>query len=319
VMGQTEAAVDRLQASEDANALSRAWRLLELANGVSGRYGAAGVANARAIEYAKRAGDRVLEMRLLASSSQAVLSGPTLAAEGVARCEDLIRMGEGDRRGQAVTLAALAHLRAMVGDFELARDDYRRGREILEELGLRFDASLISIDSGPVELLAGDPVAAEAELKKDHDALDAMGERNYISTIAGLLAEAVYRQGRFEEAATHAAFCEAIAAPSDVYSQYLCRGIKGKLLARDGAGNDGVDLAQTGVDESRKSDDIEGQGNALLFLAEANAAAGRTNDAIRSAKEACALFEAKGNVISARRAREFAATGVAEPDQGVPA
>ncbi len=99
------------------------------------------------------------------------------------------------------TLAALAHLRAMVGDFELARDDYRRGRAILEELGLRFDASLISIDSGPVELLAGDPVAAEAELRKDYEALDAMGERNYISTIAGLLAEALYRQERFEVAA----------------------------------------------------------------------------------------------------------------------
>ena len=310
VMGQTEAAVDRLQASDDANALSRAWRLLELANGVSGRYGAAGAANARAIEYAKRAGDRVLEMRLLASSSQAVLSGPTPATEGVARCEDLIRMGEGDRRGQAVTLAALAHLRAMVGDFALARDDYRRGREILEELGLRFDASLISIDSGPVELLAGDPVAAEAELKKDHDALDAMGERNYISTIAGLLAEAVYRQGRYDEAWTHAAFCEAIAAPSDVYSQYLWRGIKGKLLARDGAGNDGVDLAQTGVDESRKSDDIEGQGNALMFLSEAQRAAGRPEDCAASADAARIAFEAKGNVISAARARDFIAAEI---------
>jgi tetratricopeptide (TPR) repeat protein len=319
VMDETTDAIERLDAVGDPNALARAWRLLTFVHGVSGRYEAAGAANSKAIEYAREASDRVLEMRLYSSTSQVVLSGPLPALDGITACEDLIRMAEGDRRGQAVTLAALAHLRAMVGDFELARDDYRRGREILEELGLRFDASLISIDSGPVELLAGDPVAAEAELKKDHDALDAMGERNYISTIAGLLAEAVYRQGRFEEAATHAAFCEAIAAPSDVYSQYLWRGIKGKLLARDGAGNDGVDLAQTGVDESRKSDDIEGQGNAQLFLAEANAAAGRTEDAIRSAKEACALFEAKGNVISARRAREFAATGVAEPDQGVPA
>ena len=319
VMGQTEAAVDRLEASDDPNGLSRAWRLLELANGVSGRYGAAGAANARAIEYAKRAGDRVLEMRLLASSAQAVLSGPMPAAEGVARCEDLIRMGEGDRRGQAVTLAALAHLRAMVGDFELARDDYQRGREILDELGLRFDASLISIDSGPVELLAGDPVAAEGELRKDYDALDAMGERNYISTIAGLLAEALCRQGRFEEALSHITFCEAIAAPSDVYSQYLWRGIKGKLAARDGAGDEGVELARSGVDESRHSDDIEGQGNALMFLAEANAAAGRSDDAMQSAREACELFENKGNVVSARRARAFAAGGIVQPDPGVPA
>ena len=302
---QTRAAVADLEASDDANALARAWRLLELANGVSGRYEAAGDANTKAIEYARRAGDHVLEMRLYSSSSQVALSGPLPAPEGIVRCEELIRMGEGDRRGQAVTLAALAHLRAMVGDFDRARDDYRRGRAILEELGLRFDASLISIDSGPVEMLAGDPAAAEGELRKDYDALDAMGERNYISSTAGLLAEAVYRQGRFEEAARHAAFCEEIAAPSDVYSQALWRGVRGKLLARDGAHDEGVELAHSGALATQTSDDIEGQGNALFFLAEAQAAAGRFADAAGSAADAGALFEAKGNVISARRAREF--------------
>jgi tetratricopeptide (TPR) repeat protein/CheY-like chemotaxis protein len=287
VMDETTVAIERLEATGDPNALARAWRLLTFVHGVSGRYEAAGAANTKAIEYAREASDRVLEMRLYSSTSQVVLSGPLPAVDGITACEDLIRMGEGDRRGQAVTLAALAHLRAMVGDFELARDDYQRGREILDELGLRFDASLISIDSGPVELLAGDPVAAEGELRKDYDALDAMGERNYISTIAGLLAEALCRQGRFEEALSHVTFCEAIAAPSDVYSQYLWRGIKGKLAARDGAGDEGVELARSGVDESRHSDDIEGQGNALMFLAEANAAAvGPTTPCSRREKRA---------------------------------
>jgi hypothetical protein len=171
---------------------------------------------------------------------------------------------------------------------------------------LRFDAALISIDSGPVELLAGDPVAAEAELRKDYEALDAMGERNYISSIAGLLAEALYRQGRFEDARALAAFCEEVAAPSDVSSQYLWRGVKGKLLARDGDHDEGVKLAVSGVDQTRTSDDIETQGNALLFVAEAQATAGRAEDAAGSAAEARALFEAKGNVVSAARAASFA-------------
>ncbi|HET9083319.1 MAG TPA: adenylate/guanylate cyclase domain-containing protein [Candidatus Limnocylindrales bacterium] len=319
VTQQTLAAVDRLSAMNDPNALARAWRLLELANGVSGRYQAAGDANEKAVEYARQAGDRTLEMRLHASSAMVAFYGPMPVPVAIERCEELLVIAEGDRRSQATTLAALAHLRAMAGDFERGRDDYRRGRAILEELGLRFDASLISIDSGPVELLAGDPVAAEAELRKDYDALDAMGERNYISTIAGLLAEALYRQERFDVAAGFAKFCEEVAAPSDVYSQYLWRGIRGKLLARDGAHDEGIELAGTGVVETRASDDLEGQGNALLFLAEANAAAGRTEDAMRSAREACELFEAKGNVVSARRARAFAATGIAAAGQGVPA
>jgi hypothetical protein len=193
----------------------------------------------------------------------------------------------------------------MIGDFGRARDDYRRGRAILDELGLRLDAALISIDSGPVELLAGDPVAAEAELRKDYVELDAMGERNYISTIAGLLAEALYRQGRYDEAATYAELCEGIAASSDVLSQYLWRGVRGKLVARGGAQTEGIDLARSGVAESEKSDDIEGQGNALIFLAEAQKAAGLSDDAAASAQAARTAFEAKGNVVSAARARDF--------------
>jgi hypothetical protein len=265
------------------------------------------------------AGDRVLEMRLHSSTALVLLLGPTPAIEGIARCEELIRISTGDRRAQATTMVALAHLRAMVGDFDHARNDYRKGRATLEELGLRFDAALVSIDSGPVELLAGDPIAAEAELRKDYEALDTMGERNYISSIAGLLAEALYRQGRFEDARAQAAFCEEVAAPSDVSSQYLWRGVKGKLLARDGSDDEGIALATSGVDQTRTSDDIETQGNALMFLAETHHMAGRDDDAARSAAEACALFEAKGNVVSATRAREFAAAGMAPSGPVVPA
>ena len=306
VTKQTERAIADLAVFDDPSALARAWRLLELANGVSGRYKAAGDANTLALAYARRAGDRVLEKRLYSSAAQVALSGPSPAPDGIVRCEELLRMAEGDRRAQGVTLAALAHLRAMVGDLDRAREDYRRGRVILEELGLRFDAALISIDSGAVELLAGDAAAAEAELRKDYEALDAMGERNYISSIAGLLAEALYRQGRTAEAVEQAAFCEAVAAPSDVFSQHLWRGVRGKLLAGEGAHDEGVRLAASGVEQTRTSDDIEGQGNALMFLAEAEAAAGRHDDAARSAAEARLLFDAKGNVVSVARAAAFA-------------
>jgi hypothetical protein len=91
-----------------------------------------------------------------------------------------------------------------------------------------------------------------------------------------------------------------------VSSQYLWRGIKGKLLARDGDHDEGIALATSGVDQTRITDDLEAQGNALLFLAEAQAAAGRDDDAGLSAAEARGMFEAKGNVVSAARAAGFA-------------
>ena len=86
----------------------------------------------------------------------------------------------------------------------------------------------------PVELIAGDALAAEAELRRDHEALAAMGERNYISTTAAFLAEALYRQGRDEEALRMTEESEQIADADDVATQYLWRSVRAKLLARQG-------------------------------------------------------------------------------------
>ena len=248
----------------------------------------------------------MLEARLYASASQGILSGGTPVPEGIRRCEELVERLGTDRRARAITLAGLAHLRAMNGDFEQARQDYKTGRAILEELGLRFDACTMSIDSGPVELMAGDPSAAEAELRRDHDGLDAMGERNYISSTAALLAEALWRLERFEEASSYAAFSREVAAPADVFSQHLWRGVQAKLLARQGAPDEAIALAESGVQATRTSDDIESQGNAVVFLAETLSIAGRLDDARSAADEARRLFLVKGNVVSAERARRLA-------------
>ena len=43
--------------------------------------------------------------------------------------------------------------------------------------------------------MAGDPAAAERNLRKGYEALVAMGERGYRSTLVTYLAEAVYAQG----------------------------------------------------------------------------------------------------------------------------
>ena len=52
-------------------------------------------------------------------------------------------------------------------------------------------------------MLAGDLEAAEAELRRDFDALERMGETNYISTTAAFLAEVLYRQGDLDGAEEH--------------------------------------------------------------------------------------------------------------------
>jgi len=70
---------------------------------------------------------------------------------------------------------------------------------MLEEVGCSVVAASTSQQSCRVELLAGDPAAAERELRRDFDELSEMGERYFLSTAAGELARAVYAQGRYVE------------------------------------------------------------------------------------------------------------------------
>ena len=120
VMREAQAGIEDLKDFDDPNALARAWRLMSLVYGVSGRYEACGDANEKAIDCdAPR--DRVMEKRLYATASLVLVLGPTPALEkGIAGCESLIEIGESDRRGQAVTFGGLGAPPRDGGDFERA-------------------------------------------------------------------------------------------------------------------------------------------------------------------------------------------------------
>ena len=157
--------------------------------------------------------------------------GPTPVAEAIKVCEEILEAASGDRKAESRALNLLAHLRAEQGELDRARDLYRQSRALLEEYGMKFSAALTSLDSGLVELIAGDPEVAEAELRRDYEELDRMGESNYRATIAAFLAEALYRQERLEDAEKFAGICREIAAADDLVSQ-ICSAIRSRKGAR---------------------------------------------------------------------------------------
>src|SRR5207249_8804460 len=157
-------------------------RLIGQVHGTACRYGEAERAVQRTIEHARRAGDHLLEVRNYPLYAITAVYGPTPVADAMARCEEILGEAEGDRRTEGMVLCALAHLLAMQGRFDEARSRYRRARAVLEDLGVHVLAASTSLDSGPIEMLAGEPAAAERELRRDHEALTAMGERYLLST-----------------------------------------------------------------------------------------------------------------------------------------
>jgi class 3 adenylate cyclase/tetratricopeptide (TPR) repeat protein len=296
LVDQVRKVIPLLEGASAEAGLARAARLLAYVEMAATRWGAAEGTVTAMVEHARASGEHLMEMRGLPALAKIARYGPMPVEEALQRCEQLLERAKGDRRAEAVILGVISHLRAMLGDFDSAREIYGRVRRTLTELGWTFNAALVSIDSGPIELLAGDPVAAERELRQDFEALTQMGERNYIGTTAAYLAEALYRQDRLEEAGVFADFSRETAAEDDLAGQYLWRQVKAKLLARAGDLDGGTNIAAEAVALTERSDDPTDQANALVDLAEVHELAGRTPEALEALRQALERHEAKGNV-----------------------
>jgi class 3 adenylate cyclase/tetratricopeptide (TPR) repeat protein len=292
-----------LEESKEEGGLARAWRLLTYIEMAAASWGAAEQTATAMLEHARRSGDLLMEIRGLPALANTARVGPLPVPQALERCVDLVARAEGDRRAEALIQRAIAHLSAMRGDADFARSTYRRVRSTLLDLGWNFDAALVSHDSGPIEMLAGDDVAAEAELRDDFQTLNRMEERNYITTTAAYLAEALYRQGKYDEASSFVTFSETTAAEDDLLTQFLWRGVRAKLLARDGQIDDAITIGREAVRLARISDDPIGQGNALVDLAQTLRIARRDDEAEAVFAEALIAFDRKGSTASATVAR----------------
>ena len=301
---QVERAMVTLTAANDHRSLTRAWRIVTNVHFAACRYVDAEEAAQHMIEHARLAGDRAMERRVLPALATCAEFGPTPVPEALAVCQRILGSLDGDRRSEAYVKRAMAILEAMQGRFDVARGLYRESRQTLEELGWKHGAALTAaVASGPVELLADDPVAAEAELRRDYETLDAMGERNYISTTAGLLAEALYRQGRYDEAERFTDVTESVAAEDDVTTQVLWRGVRAKVLARRQRFAEAEALATEAVRIISAAQDPDAEGFALLDLGEVYRLEREDGKASEVIEQAAARFERKGNVVGAGWAR----------------
>ena len=307
---ETARALPALEAAHDDAALARAWRLLASVHGRACRFEQESIAGRQAMIYARAAGDRRQELRSAAALAMSRVYGPAPVDVVIPECEQMLEEARGDRRTEGLVLGSLARLYALAGDFDRARSSYRAARRTLEELGTNVLAASLSLDSHAVELLAGDPDAAERELRRDYEALDRMGETYFLSTIAGLLAQALYAQGRFEEANAMCSVTASAAAEDDVQSQALWRSVRAKVLARRGDRIPALDLAEAAVVQLRATDAVVWQADASVDLAETRLLLGDAAGAEAAISDAVALYRRKGSEVAAERARAVASLAV---------
>jgi tetratricopeptide (TPR) repeat protein len=157
-------------------------------------------------------------------------------------------------------------------------------------------------------MLAGNPGEAAQRLRLGYERLEQMGEKAMLATTAAMLAEALYAQERFREAARFCAVGEATAAAGDLLTQVIWREVQAKLLARRGKVEEAEALAREAVSLAAQTDLLTREGDALLDLAEVLRTAGRDEEADAAAREALDRYARKGNAVGAERARSLAAT-----------
>ena len=303
VLSEGEGAIPVFQEAQDHKSLAMAWRLIAWAHGTRCRYAEAAKAAGRAVEEARVAKDHRQRRRAASQFAVASLYGPMPVAEAIQRCEEIVAEAGGDRRTVGLVTSLLARLYAMRGDFDEARRLYRKARITLEEMGRSVLANSTSLDSCGVEMLAGDPPAAERELRRDFDALAAMGERYVLSTLAVELARAVDAQGRHEEALGLTRVAEELSAEDDITSQALWRVVRGKILARQDKAGEALRLASAGLDLLRQTDASVVRDEGLVEVAEVIRLCGDPDRARDLLREALGLLERKGNVAKAATVR----------------
>jgi class 3 adenylate cyclase/tetratricopeptide (TPR) repeat protein len=292
-------ALEHVQAHAE---LAKAWRLLGFVHGSVCRWSEQVEAHRSAIEHARLARNARLEARLTAEYANGLREGPTPVDEAIVQCQAALDRGLVDRQAEALVRCSLARLRAMQGDFAEARELIAEAGRLRDELGANVIIPVTSLHSSRIETLAGDPEAAERDLRVDFEKLSSIGHKYVLPVVGVLLARAVCQQGRYEEAAELTATVEQLADDADIETQAIRRCVSAQLLLADEG--DGTE-AERRVREALELVDSESpelRGDCLVVLAESLSASGRSDEARLALREAHDLYTLKGNVVSAELA-----------------
>jgi class 3 adenylate cyclase/tetratricopeptide (TPR) repeat protein len=291
---------------QDERGLARGWSLLGLVHLFGCQFEVSEDAWRKAAGHAHSAGNEREELEYLSWVPLVVWGGPRPVEEGVARCQAILEQAAGDRKAMSTALFVQGKLQAMRGRFEDARGLIARARTLLEEIALPvWLAGPLTQMSGWVELLAGDPARAERELRAGTERLRDIGELSWLSTVAGILAEAVYAQGRYDEVEPFLQMSEETAGSDDAYSQSLLRSVRAKGLVRAGKDDEARQLARSAVAILEPTDFLFMKAFALLSLGEVLQLGGDDQAARAVLAEAQEVSERKGFSIGAQRAAEI--------------
>ena len=306
LVAETEHAIQLLENTNEERGLADAWRLL----GESRMYEGRASDGQRALEQALRHADPDTFPRhwnaISFAMGMCLLDGPAHLERAVEFAhEHLAAARERSMRAmEADMLHVLGVALGRQGNFDDARAALVESTAISEDMGLLYMSQWSKRSRGRMELAAGDARAAERALRESWDVLAQMGLQSSLGETAVPLAEALYAQGRLEEADSTLKSLKEEWASDDAAVNAPRLAVRAKLLAAEGWTRLAEETADRALRVVRPMDWLCLQVDALLAHADVMVSAGRRPDALASTEEALRIAEAKGYgaaVITARR------------------
>ena len=252
----------------------------------------------RAMGAAREAKDRRRLVAALGAAPAVALWGPSPVARAGGRCLDVIRLLRITTQSPVVEATSLRHqavLEALRGRFGPARQLLTDVRSTVEDLGLRRDLMEVELFEGIVDLLDGDPAAAEGHLRTAHEGLAALGAAA-AGGAAALLARALLAQGRVDEAEALAAVAGSTSG-QDLKAAIAWGSVTAEIRAARGDAAGAVAAAEEAVALAEGTDLVLDHADALAALARVRRMTGDLAGAESAAAEARRRYEAKGSTV----------------------
>jgi predicted ATPase len=231
-LAECEAAAAVLEAGGDLEGLAEAWIVIGRLRFWLGESPADQEALERAMAYARQAGCHRTWTLAASWLGVTLITLPVPADAAIGRAEQLLQAVSGDPWDEAEMLQPLSKLYAYAGRFADAKEAIARAVSVYGRSEAVWDYALAVVRAGEIELIVGDPAAAEPLLMKACEALRALEDRGFLSSAVATLAEAVYLQGRLGEAEQMTEESETLAFDDDIDAQTRWRATRAKVLAR---------------------------------------------------------------------------------------
>jgi DNA-binding SARP family transcriptional activator len=303
IFAEAKRALEAFEELGDYAGLARAWELVADVHSREGKASASVAALGRAIREAKKSGDLRLEVRAETEMTSYLLYGPTAIDDAVAQTERALERarGQGDLSSVGYLVSRLARLYAARGQFAEARVFHAEARSLAEEIGAGY--ILHGRHLALIEMLAGNPNAAEDSIRPELDALRKTGDKLRLAIHANVLGSVLCAQRRYDEAEQLSREAESASAPDELTNQVGWRTVRARVFAARGELGPAESLAREALALAASGEYVDSHAYALICLGEILHQVGRREEATRHVEKARRLWERKGNVVMAAKAR----------------